>query len=206
MKSFAASLDRPRARGVIASVALGVLWVAAAPQVLEAQSPVRTAVNPVMPPSGGQVTQSNVQGWPEGWGFGGSIGMPGLRMRPYPGAFTVGAHAHYLPRGFLGFEASLGLAPAALVNGLLLGGRAGLTVQLRTESVLILPTAGVSALAAGNTNDVRSSPALFYAGLTTLSRGGLRLGVTMHWVDASEGPAWLVEVGAIRLPNRGGTP
>lgn len=131
------------------------------------------------------------------------MGLPGVGMQPFPGAFTLGAHAHYFPRGIVGFEASLGFAPVSLASGLLVGGRAGVAVPLRTESLLILPSAGVSVLAAASRNDLQSGPSLPYAGLATLSEGGVRFGATIHWVDMSKAPAWLVEVGGIRLPNRG---
>lgn len=153
--------------------------------------------------TGGQEDRALVPAWPEGeWKFGGSLGFPGVGMQPVPEVFTLGAHAQYFPSGMVGVEGSLGFAPLGLAfGGLVVGGRPGVTVPLRAASILILPSAGVSALAGVSRNGLQLGPDLFYAGLATLHVGGVRLGVTVHWRDLSNEPAWLVEFGGIRLPE-----
>jgi hypothetical protein len=190
---------RQPAPGLIACLALVAGFAVALPPALAAQSP--------MPPTGekeGPVTEGQDPRGPESvwrddtWKVGSSFGFPGARLRPIPILLTLGIHAQQFPAGLVGLEGSLGIAPVGLASGALpLGARGGVTLPLRTDALLVLPSAGVSAV--GDVTSRERPIAGFYAGLATVDRAGLRLGVTFHWLNGSRQPVWLVEIGGLRL-------
>ncbi len=78
-------------------------------------------------------------------------------------------------------------------------------MPLRTDSLLFLPAAGVSFLAVPNSSNPLPVSG-FYAGLATVSPRGLRVGVTLHWLQETGWsepwtgkPIGLVEIGLLRL-------
>lgn len=192
---------RPHAPGLIASMALVAGCVFALPPALAAQSPTPPTGEEQGPVAEGQERRGPETVWRDDtWKVGTSFGMPGARLRPLPILLTLGVHAQQFPAGLVGLEGSLGIAPAGLASGTLpLGARGGVTLPLRTDALLILPSAGVSAVGAIGGRGHPSAIAGFYAGLATVDRAGLRLGVTFHWLNQSHQPVWLVEVGGLRL-------
>lgn len=199
MSAHRASPERTRCPAWCVAFAFAALWAAAPPLAVHAQTPENGRVEGPTVEEPDQGDQART--WPQGeWRFGGSLGIPGTGMQPFPAGFTLGAHALYFPRGLPGFEGSVGFAPLGLAfGGLLMGGRAGITVPLRADSLLVFPSAGVSALGGASRSGVDMGFGLFYAGLATLHISGLRVGATVHWRHWGEGAVWLLEVGGIRL-------
>lgn len=196
----------PRTPALIAGLALVAVHTAASPVTLAAQTPTSPTAGEQTPTAGGADAPAPDALWRDGkWKAGLSMGSPLVEWRPDPLFFTIGVHAQQFPKGRLGFEASLGTAALAVVTGApVVGGRGGVTMPLRTDSLLFLPSAGLSFVASAQS----SAPAAasgFYTGLATVNPQGLRLGLTMHWLRGAGSSAWLnrpillLELGGLRL-------
>lgn len=147
-----------------------------------------------------------------GWLFGASIGVPGYEDEPILELFTVGIHGtHLRGPGRIGFDYSIGTMPRALGEGVVvLGLRTGVALPLTlSPRALLLPSAGLSLVggASGGGGGGVAGVNVGIAGVAFGSSGaGLRVGVTWHRFDDTNGAIWLAELGVVGLRGRGSRP
>ncbi len=139
---------------------------------------------------------------PDEWLIGMSLGVPGSQRNVYPDLFTVGLQFTQVRAGRIGGDIAIGTMPYLFANGMLpFGFRGNVTVPLVTPHLIVLPTAGVSAVGAmgpGGGGGVIG----VNGGIAAVVRSGglgLRAGITWHKFAGATNPIWLLEVGFVSI-------
>lgn len=189
-----------RVRRLARAVALVLLLGPVRPDGAAAQDTTAAA-----PPRVGHVVApvQDSTGSGDAWLSGLMVGLPGAGVSYEPGLFTIGGQWTRVRPGRPGLDLAIGTMPRALQAGVVLvGTRAGVALPVDLASgVLVLPSAGVSALGAAGTAGGGVALGLT-AGLSAAAVGaggtGARAGITWHFLSEMRQPVWLLEVGLVR--------
>lgn len=139
-----------------------------------------------------------------GWLIGGSFGVPGYGSEIIAEAFTIGVHWTRVRPGQLGADISLGTIPRTLGEGVaVVGLRAGVALPLLLQQgTWLLPSTGVSLIGGAGSGGGGGAMG-FNVGVAAAafgtSRTGLRIGITWHRFQDTEGAIWLAEVGFVGM-------
>ena len=139
---------------------------------------------------------------PAEWFIGMSLGVPGAQRNVYPAFTTVGLQFTQVRAGRIGGDIAIGTMPYLFANSMIpFGFRGDVTVPLVTPHLIVLPSAGVSAIGAmapgggGGTMGVNGG----IAAVVRTGGIGLRTGITWHKFPGTEGLIWLAEVGFVSI-------
>ncbi|HEV8233873.1 MAG TPA: hypothetical protein VGP84_04710 [Gemmatimonadaceae bacterium] len=144
---------------------------------------------------------------PHGWLYGVSLGIPNYEGRVVPDLLSFGANFTDIHPNRLGADFAIGTMPYYFAQQILpVGARAGVALPVplaSTSPLLVIPSAGLSALAAAGAGGGGGTVG-FNAGIATvIYSGGLgfRAGLTSNYFrHLGWRPLWLFEVGFVVVP------
>lgn len=137
---------------------------------------------------------------PAQWLIGMSLGLPGAQHNVYPTLATFGVQFTEVGPGPFGGDFAIGTMPRLLANGIVpFGFRGDATFPLVGPHLILLPSAGVSAIGALATGGGGGTMGVNGGIAAVLRTGGfgLRTGISWHKFMGAEGVVWLAEVGFV---------
>jgi hypothetical protein len=146
--------------------------------------------------------QDSTTDQPAEWLIGMSLGVPGAQHTVYPAFTTLGLQFTQVRAGRIGGDIAIGTMPYLFANAMIpFGFRGDVTVPLVTPHLIVLPSAGVSAIGVmspgggGGTMGVNGG----IAAVLRTGGIGLRTGITWHKFQGIDNPIWLLEVGFVSI-------